>query len=573
MVEATEFSQANQFPTEGSASDVAGLPTDVVTEQAVEEETPQLLSQAVQLESDEAPQLLPQSQPEETQPDQPTGALSAERSENLAAVEKAPPAADKASTKVAETMRVDIDRLDNLMNLAGELVVNRARLVQISGQVSPAIRKASMLNRVRDFSESLQRTIASLEASNSERSEWSKQIQQLRAGLELLREQADIWHNGRQCFGQISEAIDQLTRVSHNLQRGVLDTRMVPVGPLFNRFKRVVRDLSTSSGKKVNLLTRGEKTELDKRMIDELGDPLVHLVRNSLDHGMEFPEVRIRRGKPEVGTITLEAMHSGNNVYIHVSDDGGGIDVDRIKSKLVENHLLSASAVSELSDAQALDYIWHPGFSTAQKITDVSGRGVGMDVVKTRINQLNGTIELNSTPLHGTRFTIRLPLTLAIINSLLVRMRDVIFGMPIDSVREIVSVTEDEVVNVHGKQTIDVRGEFIPLVSIDDVFQWHDIDYGHHAAREIQPADATIRSVDVVVLQAAGKVMGLRVDELLGGQDMVVKSLSDNFINIRGLSGASILGDGSVSLMLDVGTVIDMVTRPLRQRETDEMAK
>ncbi|GAG18653.1 unnamed protein product, partial [marine sediment metagenome] len=251
------------------------------------------------------------------------------------------PAAEKATTKVAETMRVDIDRLDNLMNLAGELVVNRARFVQISGQISPALRKASMLNRIRDFSDGLRRTIESLENVGDAGGDWSGQIQQLRVGLELMDEQSEIWDNGRRSFSQIGEAIDQLSGVSHSLQRGVLDTRMVPVSPLFNRFKRVVRDLSKERGKKVNLLIRGEKTQLDKRMIDELGDPLVHLVRNSIDHGLEPPDVRGSRGKPEVGAILLEASHSGNNVYVHVRDDGGGIDVEKIKARLIDNRILS----------------------------------------------------------------------------------------------------------------------------------------------------------------------------------------------------------------------------------------
>jgi two-component system chemotaxis sensor kinase CheA len=510
-------------------------------------------------------------------------------------------------------MRVDIDRLDSLMNLAGELVVNRARFVQISGQVSPALRKASMLNRVRDFSDSLQQTIDSMERVENADGDWSAQIQQLRSGLELMDEQSEIWDNGRQCFGQISEAIDQLSRVSHSLQRGVLETRMVSVGPLFNRFKRVVRDLSKERGKKVTLQVHGEKTELDKRMIDELGDPLVHLVRNSIDHGLEPPDVRVSRGKPEVGTIFLEASHSGNNVYIHVRDDGGGINVDKIKAKLIDNQILSESAVNELSDEQTLDYIWHPGFSTAKEVTDVSGRGVGMDVVKTRINQLNGTIEVDSTPQQGTTFTLRLPLTLAIISSLLVRLRNVMFSMPIDDVREIVSVQERDVVIVHGKQTFDVRGEFIPLVSIDDIFQWHGVDYGYDRDEEIRQSDKgtsvlgsrTRQSLEkhggeedqslatsatmpleaisdktdsggqfakVVILHAGGKTMGLRVDELLGSQDIVIKSLSDNFINIRGLSGASILGDGSVSLMLDVATVIDLATKSSRTPEVEEVA-
>ena len=447
------------------------------------------------------------------------------------------------------------------MSLTGELVVNRAHFVQVSTQLSPALRQAGVINRLRDFSDSLQRAIEAMESADAT-ADWSLQIEQLRTGLTLLEEQTRLWEHGRRCLGQMGEAIDQLSRVSRSLQRGVLDTRMVPVGPLFNRFKRVVRDLSSSRGKKVKLLIRGEKTELDKRMIDELGDPLVHLVRNSIDHGLESPEVRRQRGKAEIGTIVLSASHSGNNVYIQVRDDGGGIDVEKIKAKLVDHGILAESAVRDLSDPQAIEFIWHPGFSTAREVTDVSGRGVGMDAVKNRINQLNGTIEIDSRPGEGTSFTIRLPLTLAIVDGLLVRVRNVVFSMPMDDVREIVAVGPKDVICVHGKQAIDVRGEFLPLAGIDEVFQWHGVDYGYARTQQREPAELARQTVKVVILQAGGRAMGLRVDELLGSQDIVIKSLAENFISIRGLSGASVLGDGSVCLMLDVESVIDSVTAP-----------
>ncbi len=477
-------------------------------------------------------------------------------------------ALDKAATKVAETMRVDIERLDNLMNLAGELVVNRARFVQISGQISPAHRKASTLNRIREFCDRLRDTIQGMEDEAARPEDRGALIQQLRAGLEVMDEHAEIWEHDRHYLEKFSEAIDQLSRVSHGLQKGVLDTRMVPVGPLFNRFKRVTRDLSKERGKHVNLVVRGEKTELDKRMIDELGDPLVHLVRNSIDHGLEPPAVRISHGKPELGTIVLEATHSGNNVYIHVRDDGAGIDIGKIKAKLISNRILSESAARDLSDEQALDYIWHAGFSTAQEITDVSGRGVGMDVVQNRIRQLNGSIEIESVPNQGTHFTIRLPLTLAIINCLLVKLRGTVFSVPIDDVREIVSIKQEHVITVQGTRMIDVRDEFIPLISISDLFDWHGIDYGHHriANRDEVLVD---QAGEVVILQASGKAIGLQVDQFLGSQDLVIKSLSDNFIHLRGLSGASILGDGSVCLMLDVGAVFQMAAQSPIRRENE----
>jgi len=461
--------------------------------------------------------------------------------------------ADKGRSKVAETMRVDIDRLDNLMNLAGELVVNRARFVQVADQLTPAFRKRNIVNRARDFSESIRKTIAHLQSTGHGNGEWSARINELKAGIVFMEEQSEMWENGRRCFAQIGEAIDQLTRVSDSLQQAVLDTRMVPVAPLFNRFKRVIRDLSSQRDKRVDLEIRGEKTELDKRMIDELGDPLVHLVRNSIDHGLEPPQERKAGGKPETGTIFLEASHSGNNIFIHVRDDGRGIDTGRIRQKLVDGEILAAATAAKLTDEQALDYIWHAGFSTASEVTDISGRGVGMDAVRQRITDLNGTIEVESTPGQGTTFTIRLPLTLAIINCLLIRVRGVTFAMPIEDVREIVSVLPGDIVTVHGRQTVDIRGQFIPLVGIDDMFDWNDV-----ALDADTRTTAIGETAAAVILQAGRKTMGLRVDELLGSQDIVIKSLADHFVQIHGLSGASILGDGTVCLMLDVATAIDL---------------
>ena len=467
---------------------------------------------------------------------------------------------DKTAARAGETMRVDIERLDSLMNLAGELIVNRARFVQVAGEISPAWRKASALNRIRDFSESLRRTVESLQQGET-LDDRTKHLQQLRTGLDLMDEQIEVLENGRRCFGKIGEAIDQLSRVSDNLQRGVLDMRMVPVGPLFNRFKRVVRDIAKERGKQVELQIRGEKTELDKRMIDEFFDPLMHLVRNAIDHGLEPTGVRLEQGKSEVGTISLEAAHSGNNVYVHVRDDGRGIDAQKIRSKLVEKQILTDSAARQLPDEQVLDYIWHPGFSTSEKVTDVSGRGVGMDVVKTRINLLNGSIDVESTPERGTNFTLRLPLTLAIINSLLARMEQVTFSMPIDDVREIVTVRESELLRVSGKQAFEIRGEFIPLINIRSTFHWHGVDYGHHSRVGLPAMSSSGQQVQVVLLQAGNRTVGLQVDELLGSQEIVVKSLAHNFIDIQGLSGASILGDGTVCLMLDVGTLIDLAAK------------
>jgi two-component system chemotaxis sensor kinase CheA len=466
-----------------------------------------------------------------------------------------------AKAKVVETVRVDIERLDALMNLAGELVVNKARFVQIVRQMAPSFRKSSIASRTRNFSEMMRRAMQLMRSHFAERSDeesirWLESAHEYEAELEAIEEQSRLWDDSRRGFGQITEAIDQLSRVSKSLQRGVLETRMVPVGPLFNRFKRVVRDISNELQKKVNLEIHGEKTELDKRMIDELGDPLVHLIRNAIDHGLETPETRLNRGKPEEGTLHLEASHSGNNVFIRVRDDGDGINAAKIRKRLIEKEILPEAMALALSDRDAIEYIWHPGFSTAEKVSDISGRGVGMDIVKTRIAELNGTIDIDTEPGVGTTITIRLPLTLAIIRSLLFGVKQGIFAVPLDNVREIVSVPLPQIISIHGKKTFEVRNEFIPLVDIDEVFEWNVTDSTYRNTRSSKNGTETKR-VEVVLMQTANRIMGLKVDELHGGQDIVIKSLAENFVSIRGLSGASILGDGSVCLLLDVGAVMD----------------
>ena len=492
-----------------------------------------------------------------------------------ASVAAASAEAGDGKSRVVETVRVDIQRLDNLMNLAGELVVNKARFVQIARQMGPAFRKSSLSGRARAFGESMRRAIDLMKQQTRGGDDaalfWAEQLRDLEVELDVLEEQSRLWEESRRGFSHITEAIDQMARVSDNLQRGVLDTRMVPVAPLFNRFKRVVRDISLELGKQVNLEIRGEKTELDKRMIDELGDPLVHLVRNAIDHGLEPADVRTRRGKPETGTLSLEALHSGNNVYISVRDDGGGINVDKVRQKIVNRGLLSSEAAALLTDAEVTDYIWHPGFSTAEVVSDISGRGVGMDIVKTRIAELNGTIDVQHAAGRGTTFTVRLPLTLAIIRSLLFRVPQGVFAVPIDNVREIVSVPLEDVLTVHGRRTLDVRGTFIPLVGIDDLFDWHGVaDVPDRAGADADAARA--QRMNVIILQSGEQAIGLRVEELHGSQEIVIKSLAENFVHIRGLSGASILGDGSVCLLLDAGAAIAMAADPRRRTSARPLA-
>ena len=472
-------------------------------------------------------------------------------------------------SKVAETVRVDIQRLDKLMNLAGELVVNRARFVQIAQQMSETFKKSGLLGSLRDLCDQLQENLledSKTAAITQDQIVKAEKRLELQMGINTLQQQLQVLEHGRRSFLQLNEAIDHFSRVSDGLQRGVLDTRMVPVGPLFNRFKRTVRDISGELNKSVNFVIHGEKTELDKRMIDELGDPLVHLVRNAIDHGLESKDVRKSRGKPEAGTLMLEAVHSGNNVLIYVRDDGGGINVEKIKKRVLERGIATSSELENMSDHEISQFIWSPGFSTAEVVSGISGRGVGMDIVKTRIRELSGTIEVHSVFGQGTTFVIRLPLTLAIIRSLLFQLDEGMFAAPIENVREIVSVKDRDIISVHGRNSIEVRGEFIPLIDIEDVFDWHKTRYAY----EINQSDVAANESDnssVIILSTINKKMGLSVSALRGCENLVVKSLDENFTHIQGLAGASILGDGSVCLLLDIVSCVDLAQERLRDRK------
>ena len=463
---------------------------------------------------------------------------------------------EETKGQASETLRVDVDRLDRLMNLTGELVVTNARFAQITAQMSPVFRRNSVFNKSKDLTEKLRHRfkLARHQIGDSAFDDrWNAVFDGLEEELDGLDQQSKLWDDGHSQFLQITEAVDQLSLVSKNLQRGVLNTRMVPVGPLLNRFKRVIRDLSVERGKQVQLEIHGEKTELDRRMIDSLGDPLLHLVRNSIDHGIESPEQRNQVGKPDAGTISIAAVHRGNNVLITVQDDGGGINTERIRAKIISRGLAAEPQVSEMTEKQVMDYIWHPGFSTAEQVSDISGRGVGMDIVRSAISDLSGSIDVASTPGKGTIFTIRLPLTLAIIRSLLVRFREGVFSIPIDDVREIVSVPQENVYAVHRHLTIDVRGELIPLVTMEDVFDWN-----HLPERDSHEPIGGHRNINVVLLHTRGKTLGLRVDALVGRADIVIKSLTDNFVAIRGISGASVMGDGAVCLMLECTAMVEL---------------
>ena len=449
-------------------------------------------------------------------------------------------------TSLAETVRVGVDRLDVLLNLTGELVVNRARLTQLAGELAPAFRKSRGVTR----SQAAAEAIRDLLRGQGDRGPGGRPERlAIEEQLAAIEDQARLQEERAQAFGELAAALDQLTRVSTSLQRGVLNTRMVPVGPLFNRFKRSVRDMANDLGKRVKLEVVGEKTELDKRMIDEIGDPLTHLLRNCIDHGVESAAVRQARGKPEVATVRLSAAHRGNNVFITVEDDGGGIDVARVRQVARERGVIAAATADALSDDEAIALIFEPGFSTAAAVSDISGRGVGMDIVRTRINGLNGMIEVDTTPGRGTRFTIRLPLTLTIARCMVFRLPQGVLAVPVEHVREITHAAGQRSVVVEGRRVCDIRGELLPLLGIADLFTWP------------KAAPAAADGGHVAVLQSGSRAVGLRVDEVLGGWDLVVKPLDENFIHIRGLGGASILGDGSVCLLLDVAACLDLGRR------------
>ena len=468
--------------------------------------------------------------------------------------------------RVTETVRVDVDRLDQLMNLAGELVINKSRFFEIARSLEELFRSSNAqllasdtVDRLDTIAEGLGELADRRRLDDGSIERWTSQFRRLRENFRAIQGELDRFAQGRERLGAMADAIHHLSRVSDGIQRGVLETRMVPIGPLFDRFRRVVRDLRISSNKEVDLRIEGEKTELDKRMIDELGDPLIHLVRNAVDHGLEPPERREAAGKPRAGTVTLSASHRGNSVVISVADDGRGIDCERVRRKAVSRGLIGEAESRGLSERQINQFIWHPGLSTAEAVTDISGRGVGMDIVKARIELLNGTADVRTEPGQGSTFIIRLPLTLAIMSVLLARVGEESYAIPLDHLDEIVEVGPGQSYRVQGRRSIEIRGRIISLVALDELLHDRNADGRRKAGEGVEVKQT------VVVVSNGESTMGLIVDELLGMQEAVLKSLEKNFRPVPGLSGASILGDGRVSLILDVDALIDMVALDTRR--------
>ena len=404
------------------------------------------------------------------------------------AEKKAPAAAAKKQTNAkpvtGRTVRVDIEKLDALMNQVSELIIAKNSLVSIS---------------------------------SNESGEYQNQ--------------------------SFHEQIEYLERITTNLHESVMKVRMVPIESVVNKFPRMIRDLSRKLGKKMELYMTGEDTELDRTVVDQIGDPLQHLLRNSADHGLEDNATRVERGKPEVGSIFLKAFQEGNNVIIEVGDDGNGIDVAAVRDKAVERGVITAEQAENMSQKEIINLLFLPSFSMAKKITDISGRGVGLDVVKSNIEALGGDVEVRTKLGEGTTFIVRLPLTLAIIQALMVEIRDEKYAIALGSIANIESIPVNEIKYVQAQEVIHLRGAVIPLIRLDQVLDMEE--------KQEEPENLT-----VVIVKKGDSLAGLVVDNLIGQQEIVIKSLGKYITNNKIISGATILGDGEVALILDVDTLM-----------------
>ncbi|ADZ51732.1 chemotaxis histidine kinase/response regulator CheAY2 [Helicobacter pylori] len=394
------------------------------------------------------------------------------------------------SIGVEQTVRVDVRRLDHLMNLIGELVLGKNRLIRIYSDVEER-------------------------------------------------------YDGEKFLEELNQVVSSISAVTTDLQLAVMKTRMQPVGKVFNKFPRMVRDLSRELGKSIELIIEGEETELDKSIVEEIGDPLIHIIRNSCDHGIEPLEERKRLNKPETGKVQLSAYNEGNHIVIKISDDGKGLDPVMLKEKAIEKGVISERDAESMSDREAFNLIFKPGFSTAKVVSNVSGRGVGMDVVKTNIEKLNGIIEIDSEVGVGTTQKLKIPLTLAIIQALLVGVQEEYYAIPLSSVLETVRISQDEIYTVDGKSVLRLRDEVLSLVRLSDIFK----------------VDAILESnsdVYVVIIGLADQKIGVIVDYLIGQEEVVIKSLGYYLKNTKGIAGATVRGDGKITLIVDVGAMMEM---------------
>ncbi len=389
-----------------------------------------------------------------------------------------------------QTIRVDVNKLDDLMNLVGELVLSKNRLLRISQKVEEKL-------------------------------------------------------SGDEASEELSGIASQITLVTSDLQMSAMKTRMVMIGKVFNKFPRVVRDLSKQVDKDIELIIEGADVELDKSVVEEINDPLVHLVRNAIDHGIESKEERSRTGKPAEGKVTLSAFHEGNYIIIETQDDGRGMDAELLKQKALEKSLISEAEAKQMSDQEAFSLIFKPGFSTAKQVSNISGRGVGMDVVKTNIEKLNGIIEIKSEKGKGSTIILKIPLTLAIIQALLVKISGEFFAIPLVNVVETVKITSSDLGKVENRDVLNLRDSIVSLVYLGDALG---------IGKDKKVIDE--KEIYVVVVAVAEKRIGLIVDNLIGREEIVIKSLGNYLANVKAISGATIMGDGAVTLILDIGSII-----------------
>ena len=436
----------------------------------------------------EITQPFPEEQTEEAKEEKKETAAVSQTAKPAAAkpAAKKPASTGKTSGSVSHTVRVDIEKLDVLMNLVSELIIAKNGLVSASHVEGD---EAAALNQ------------------------------------------------------SFTEQIEYLERVTTNLHESVMKVRMMPIESVFSRFPRMIRDLNKKLGKKMELYMSGEDTELDRTVIDEIGDPIMHLLRNSADHGLESAEIRKERGKSEVGSIFLDAFQEGNNVVIEVRDDGNGIDTEKVKAKAVEKGTITQEQADVMTDKEAIDLLFRPSFSTAEKVTDVSGRGVGLDVVKSKIEALGGDVEVKTKYGEGSTFSIRLPLTLAIIQALMVKLGDEKYAISLGSIETIEDIPVSDIKYVHAKEVIHLRGNVIPLIRLRDLL-------------DVPGEPEESENITVVVVRKGDKQAGLVVDSLIGQMEIVIKSLGKYIRINKMISGATILGDGSVALIIDANTLV-----------------
>ncbi|WP_295298333.1 chemotaxis protein CheA [uncultured Brachyspira sp.] len=460
---------------------------------------------------------------------------------------------DKKIDRQSSYLRVESDRIDAMMNQVGELVTNKSSYIQYDDDLSSYSKLIS--NSINDIKKYYRDTIVQILRKFEDYAQ-KKEIKDLRANYinsfnNKLNEISKIEDSFKYTLDRYRSSYQLLTRVTNELQETVMKIRMVPIAQTFNRFPRLIRDLSRDLGKEIKLEMYGEDTELDKSVIETLVDPLVHIIRNAVDHGIEMPEDRVSAGKPRVGSVILQASHEGNLIIIKISDDGKGMQPHKIFESAVKKGLVSADA--KLTEQQMLEYIFAPGFSTASKITNVSGRGVGMDVVKKSLEKINGTVGIDTEYGKGSTFSLRIPLTVAIIQALIVDAEKEYYAVPINSILETIKIDPAEIQELEGTEVIKVRDEVVNILSIKELFK-------------LPSRYTDIKSYYAVIISSEDKKVALLVNNLMGEQDIVIKTLKDAVTRSEGIAGATILGDGTVSFILDIQTIVGLGTKRIIER-------